>query len=62
VDDVQAIRQMLIEAVEGSSSSIKPDYERIAAYHRRPLAVRYADLLGKFTDAADQGTGEPASR
>ena len=62
VDDAQAIRQMLIEAVEGSSSAITPDYERIAAYHRRPLAARYADLLRKLTGGAGERTEEPASR
>jgi glycosyltransferase involved in cell wall biosynthesis len=45
VDDPQAIRQMLIEALNASSTASAPDYERIAAYHRRPLASRYAALL-----------------
>jgi glycosyltransferase involved in cell wall biosynthesis len=46
VDDPQAIRQMLIEALDLSPSAApSPDYERIAAYHRRPLASRYAALL-----------------
>jgi hypothetical protein len=62
VDDAQAIRRMLIEAVEGSSSAVQPDYERIAAYHRRPLVARYADLLRRLTGAASQRTEEPASR
>lgn len=45
VDDPAAIRRMLIEVLESSSSSIRPDYGRIAAYHRRPLTARYASLL-----------------
>jgi hypothetical protein len=36
---------MLIDAIEGYSAALEPDYERIATYHRRPLAARYADLL-----------------
>jgi glycosyltransferase involved in cell wall biosynthesis len=48
VDDVEAIRRMLIEAVERRATLgevFRPDRERIAAYHRRPLAQRYAGLL-----------------
>lgn len=46
VDDPAAIRQMLIDAVEMTSDAASaPDYKRIAAYHRRPLATRYAQLL-----------------
>jgi glycosyltransferase involved in cell wall biosynthesis len=50
VDDPAAIRQMLIETIEADAGAASvPDYERIAAYHRRPLAVRYAALLGELT-------------
>lgn len=48
VDDADAIRRMLIEAVERQAKLaelFRPDRERIAAYHRRPLAQRYAALL-----------------
>jgi glycosyltransferase involved in cell wall biosynthesis len=48
VHDVGAIKRMLIQAVEHRSAlgqSFHPDVVRIAAYHRRPLASRYADLL-----------------
>lgn len=45
VDDPMAIRRMLVDAVETSGSSLQPDLCRIAAYHRRPLTVRYASLL-----------------
>ncbi|MBS1800806.1 MAG: glycosyltransferase [Acidobacteria bacterium] len=43
--DPEAIRQMLREALDPASKAPEPDYERIAAYHRRPLAARYAQLL-----------------
>ena len=52
-DNVDAIRQMLIEAVERQptlTESFRPDQERIAAYHRRPLAQRYAALLRKLAN------------
>ncbi|WP_051979627.1 glycosyltransferase [Edaphobacter aggregans] len=62
VDDAQAIRRMIVEAIEGSSSAVQPDYERIAAYHRRPLAARYVALLRELTGATSQTTGEPTSR
>ena len=48
IDDVEAIKCMLIEAVGRRSTleqSFHPDLDRIAAYHRRPLAARYAGLL-----------------
>jgi glycosyltransferase involved in cell wall biosynthesis len=48
VNDVEAIRRTLIEAVERQPALgevFRPDRERIAAYHRRPLAQRYAALL-----------------
>jgi len=48
VDDVEAIRRMLIEAVARQATLgevFRPDRERIADYHRRPLAHRYAGLL-----------------
>jgi glycosyltransferase involved in cell wall biosynthesis len=48
VNDVEAIRRVLIEAVERQATlgeAFRPDRERIAAYHRRPLAQRYAALL-----------------
>jgi glycosyltransferase involved in cell wall biosynthesis len=60
VDNPQAIRQMLIEAIEGFSSGAPPDYERIAAYHRRPLAQRYAGLLREVAGAAGKTTQESA--
>ncbi len=52
VGDVEAIRRMLIEAVERRASLgkvFRPDRERIAAYHRRPLAQQYAALLREIT-------------
>jgi hypothetical protein len=61
VDNPQAIRQMLIEAIDGSSSGASPEYERIAAYHRRPLARRYAELLREVAGAAGKTTQESAS-
>jgi len=48
IDDVEAIRRVLIEAVERRGTlgqAFQPDLERIASYHRRPLAQRYAALL-----------------
>jgi glycosyltransferase involved in cell wall biosynthesis len=48
VNDVEAIRRVLIDAVErrpALGEVFRPDRERIAAYHRRPLAQRYAALL-----------------
>jgi hypothetical protein len=51
VDDPAAIRQMLIEAADVTTDvALAPDYERIAAYHRRPLAARYARLLTELAD------------
>jgi glycosyltransferase involved in cell wall biosynthesis len=44
VNDPQAIRKMLEDAIE-FTGTLKPDFERIAAYHRRPLTARYAALL-----------------
>jgi glycosyltransferase involved in cell wall biosynthesis len=51
VDDVDAIKRVLIEAVERQprlGEAFQPDLERIASYHRRPLARRYAELLRKM--------------
>jgi glycosyltransferase involved in cell wall biosynthesis len=48
VDDVRAIQLMLIEAVERRGrlrEEFRPDRERVAGYHRRPLAARYAALI-----------------
>jgi plasmid stability protein len=48
VDDVEAIRQLLIDAVERQPMLVQvfqPDAERIASYDRRSLAKRYATLL-----------------
>jgi glycosyltransferase involved in cell wall biosynthesis len=60
IDDPEAIQRMLIDAVEPVAGAAPvPDVERIAAYHRRPLAARYAQLLaelaGKSSSAAGQG-------
>jgi glycosyltransferase involved in cell wall biosynthesis len=53
--DPDAIAQMLHDAViSGEQSRPAPDYERIAAYHRRPLAARYAALLGALVAKAPQ--------
>ncbi len=52
VDDIDAIRRMLIDAVERQAmlaEVFRPDRERIGAYHRRPLAQRYATLLRETT-------------
>ncbi|MDE1178128.1 MAG: glycosyltransferase [Edaphobacter sp.] len=58
VDSPQAIAQMLTEAVTGSATpALQPDYDRIAAYHRRPIAARYAALLKTL---AGKGSGTPA--
>jgi glycosyltransferase involved in cell wall biosynthesis len=57
VDDVEAIRRMLIDAVERHPDLgrvFRPDVKRIASYHRRPLAERYAELL-----RATAGVREP---
>jgi hypothetical protein len=58
VDDPQAIRRLLVEAIEGSSAVLPPDYDRIAAYHRRPLAGRYAALLRELVEV---GQNDPES-
>lgn len=52
VDDPVAIRQMLMDAVGGAGAEPAPDYEQIAAYHRRPLTARYAALLGELLGKA----------
>jgi glycosyltransferase involved in cell wall biosynthesis len=57
VADVEAIRRMLIDAVERQATldqAFRPDQERIAAYHRRPLAQRYAALLRETVPHQDQ--------
>jgi hypothetical protein len=54
VNDVEAIRRMLLEAIERQATlgeTFRPDRERIAGYHRRPLAQRYAVLLREVTAA-----------
>lgn len=51
--DVAAVQRMLIEAVERQGRlavEFDPDEERIALYHRRPLAQRYAALLEKIAE------------
>lgn len=45
VNDPVAIRKMLQETVEMSGALVQPDFQRIAAYHRRPLTARYASLV-----------------
>lgn len=53
VADVEAIRRLLIEAVDRQATlgeNFRPDRERIAAYHRSPLAQRYAALLREVAD------------
>jgi len=52
VDDPEAIGKMLLETVEDAGPQLQPDYSRIAAYHRRPLATRYAGLLKGLVQAA----------
>lgn len=52
VNDPAAIRQMLMDAVGKDGVGIAPDYDRIAAYHRRPLAARYAALLDELIGKA----------
>jgi hypothetical protein len=49
--DPQAIRRMLEEAVTSSDLAVKPDFGRIAAYHRRPLTARYAAILKSLIEA-----------
>ena len=51
-NDVEALQRMLTEAVERrerGGEEFAPDVERIGGYHRRPLAARYAGLLGELT-------------
>jgi glycosyltransferase involved in cell wall biosynthesis len=62
VDDPEAIRRMLIEAVERPVSWLQRDHERIAAYHRRPLAARYAVLLRDLAGERDARVMESAKR
>ena len=45
VTNADAIRDLLIDAVERGPAGFNPDIEAIARYHRRPLAHRYATLL-----------------
>ncbi len=50
-------RQMLVEAVERATTldeAFQPDGERIASYHRRPLAQRYAGLLQTISGIVTQ--------
>jgi hypothetical protein len=42
---------MLEEAVTSSDLAVKPDFGRIAAYHRRPLTARYAAILKSLVEA-----------
>ncbi|HEX2918181.1 MAG TPA: glycosyltransferase [Edaphobacter sp.] len=49
VADPQAIRRMLEEAVI-SGAFAKPDFGRIAAYHRRPLTAQYAAVLKRVAE------------
>jgi glycosyltransferase involved in cell wall biosynthesis len=56
VDDVEAIRQLLIDAVERQpmlAQVFQPDEERITPFHRRPLAKRYAALLRTTAGVAE---------
>jgi len=58
VDDPAAIRQMLIDAASlETQAASAPDHDRIAAYHRRPLAARYAALLAQFAEKATAAKG-----
>jgi hypothetical protein len=53
VDDVEAIRRMLVEAIERQATlgeAFRPNRERIAGYHRRPLAHGYAVLLRELAE------------
>lgn len=59
VNDPDAIRKMLEDAVE-FTATLKPDFDRIAAYHRRPLTARYAALL-KDLVKGDRQTNERAN-
>lgn len=56
VNDPEAIRRMLIELVERGGASLQPNYERIAAYHRRPLAARYASELKGLVKATQNNS------
>lgn len=53
VNNPQAIAKMLTEAVDASTPMPQPDYERIAAYHRRPIAARYAAVLKEMLASAE---------
>ncbi len=50
IGDVAAITRLLTELLEGTSACglLEPDRERIARYHRRPLAGEYARLLHRL--------------
>jgi hypothetical protein len=48
--DPQAIRRMLEEAVTSFNLAAKPNFERIASYHRRPLTARYAAILKQLVE------------
>lgn len=56
VHDVAAIQRMITEAVSHAElgQTTQPDLDRIAAYHRRALAQRYAALLSGLL--AERGT------
>jgi len=58
VNDPQSIAKMLTEAIELSTPPPRPDYDRIAAYHRRPIAARYAALLKKLVSMAENNQQE----
>ena len=48
IQDPAAIAQLFTEAIERKpdlAAQFRPDYDAIAAYHRRPIAARYAALL-----------------
>lgn len=48
IQDTPAIAALLTEAVQRSprlQQDFNPDYDAIAAYHRRPIATRYSSLL-----------------
>ncbi len=67
VSDVEAIRRVLIETVERQATlgeAFRPDRERIAEYHRRPLSQRYAGLLREMagTGRVDATLSAPRQR
>ncbi|MGI4854101.1 MAG: glycosyltransferase [Janthinobacterium lividum] len=54
IADVDAIRRMLVDAIEQpTGQTFQPDLDAVARYHRKPLAAQYASLLHSLSPATE---------